>query len=533
MTQIDPRKPSRSRRRRTIVVLALLTPVVVVTVADVVLQVEAGRKLEGAIAEADLLDPGWRLADLLARRKPVPDDKNPAKRLEVAFRKLPAGWPESSDSLSFPRFGEPPEPATAPGSDATQASGSYATEAAEPAAGEEPPKLPARGMILFKELRKLSPSEPLTDLQDGALRAELEPLREAIAEARTLADTGEGHFDPDFGRIAIFVLLPHSQHAHAVGELLYLDALRRLQDGDLDGALESSRALLGAGRALGDEPVAITQVTRMKMEELALAVVVRTLARGEASDATLAALQKQLADEGSRDLVLTAMRGERAAYFDTFSRFASGELTPANLDGADATRSLRANPLAMALFQRAFYRYNASLALRLQTLIVEEAKLPLHEQGRQWYEYDLGIDGGQQTLIQRRLGVMVYLVLPLESGFVRKHYGTRAELRSTEVLVALERYRRARGSWPETLDALVPEYLKSMPRDPFIDAPVRYKRLDDGVSVYGIGFDHTDDGKFHPQHGVKHGYDSGARLWDPARRREMAGVNAQGNSLAQ
>jgi hypothetical protein len=61
--------------------------------------------------------------------------------------------------------------------------------------------------------------------------------------------------------------------------------------------------------------------------------------------------------------------------------------------------------------------------------------------------------------------------------------------------IALERYRLRRGTYPESLDSLVPELLSSPPLD-FIDGnPLRYRRTEDGhFLLYSIGVDCTDDG---------------------------------------
>src|SRR5260370_41379710 len=52
----------------------------------------ADREYRAAIAEADRLDPGWRLADLEAARAEVPDAENAALQVLTAKRLLPAGW---------------------------------------------------------------------------------------------------------------------------------------------------------------------------------------------------------------------------------------------------------------------------------------------------------------------------------------------------------------------------------------------------------------------------------------------------------
>lgn len=59
-------------------------------------------------------------------------------------------------------------------------------------------------------------------------------------------------------------------------------------------------------------------------------------------------------------------------------------------------------------------------------------------------------------------------------------------------VVAAERYRRANGAYPETLDALVPKYLDAVPRDTFSGGAMRYSR-ERGL-MWAVGQNTVDDG---------------------------------------
>lgn len=67
--------------------------------------------------------------------------------------------------------------------------------------------------------------------------------------------------------------------------------------------------------------------------------------------------------------------------------------------------------------------------------------------------------------------------------------------RTSQIAVALERYRRTHAdALPPTLDALVPQYLNSIPEDPLIGQPLRFRPVPDGYVVYSVGPDGQDDG---------------------------------------
>ncbi len=60
---------------------------------------------------------------------------------------------------------------------------------------------------------------------------------------------------------------------------------------------------------------------------------------------------------------------------------------------------------------------------------------------------------------------------------------------------ALERYRLAHGSIPDSLDSLIPQFINQIPQDVIDGQPMRYRRnADGGFSLYSIGINARDDG---------------------------------------
>ncbi len=102
-------------------------------------------------------------------------------------------------------------------------------------------------------------------------------------------------------------------------------------------------------------------------------------------------------------------------------------------------------------------------------------------------------------------------VADLAGGQVR----TQAELRCTIAALAVERHRRAKGALPGSLAELVPAYLRAVPTDPYDGQPLRYRKVADGVVIYDLGSDCTDDqGNLNRQHPGTWGTDIGLQLWD-------------------
>jgi len=90
------------------------------------------------------------------------------------------------------------------------------------------------------------------------------------------------------------------------------------------------------------------------------------------------------------------------------------------------------------------------------------------------------------------LALMAYPALT-KSAIRFAQVQTYADL--AQVACALERYRLAHGGYPETLDALTPNYIDKLPHDVINGQPLHYRRTESGHFIlYSIGWNEKDDG---------------------------------------
>jgi hypothetical protein len=86
------------------------------------------------------------------------------------------------------------------------------------------------------------------------------------------------------------------------------------------------------------------------------------------------------------------------------------------------------------------------------------------------------------------------------------------------IACALERYRLAKGQFPEKLESLTPQYISRRPNDVITGQPYKYRRTGDGQFIlYSVGWNEKDDGGVSGTHGL---YDDkeGDWVWDyPAK----------------
>jgi hypothetical protein len=416
-------------------------------------------RLEAAVIELDAADPGWRLADIEAARADVPEDENTSRVVVAAAKLLPTGWPPREFSDTF---------------------------------------------------ANLSPPERLDPAAYDQLRKELDGVAPALAEARKLAGMPRGRHRIAWARNVYTTLLQDQQSVRAVAYLLTCDAMRCDQEGDVQKSLTACRATFHAGRSIGDEPLAISQLIRIATFAIAAGALERTLAQGEPPADDLADLQRLLEDEDTFPGLQLAVRGERASMHQLFSAMEAGDFTLSQIDGRKKSPW---EERVFGMIYRDRIRNDHPQIFRWMGECLEVARLPPHLREEAAQRFDAGIRSAPRTIV-----TILFPALNKVEPADRQHH---ARVRSLAVALAAERYRREHNAWPESLDQLAPRFLAAVPLDPYDGAPLRYRRLADGVVVYSVGPDRTDDGgSVRSLVPTEPGADVGARLWDVAHRRQ-------------
>jgi hypothetical protein len=434
----------------------------------------AEARLKRAIAGADRTGPGWRQADLWANRAQVPDSENSALRLQAAIDQMPSQFLATQADTDTPKA-------------------KWLSE-------------------LSGRLSRLDPLRRLSDEDGRQLNEDLDTVKPARSLALELAGMPCGRYAVASRYLYTQEPTDHSEKVRRVVRLLQLEAVDRIQRRDTDGALEACCAIVNAGRSIGDEPNLIPQMVRIAADSVALFTMERALAQGPASDRALVKIQECLARESEEPLALFALNGDRATVYDSFQRLATGEVTLADWASDDGDeRSV--NSSGSAMLPRMFLKYNQAIILESTNRSVDIARQPDCEQASLWaqYEADRKSRGNRPA---RMIGILADMLAPAHDAAGLAFLRVKALLRVGRVMVAVEQFRLARGRWPEAIDTLVPRFLEAVPIDPFTGRELILKKLGDGVVIYSLGADQTDnDGKFEPRGRDDPGYDLGYRLW--------------------
>jgi hypothetical protein len=459
--------PSRWRKRLRIGTIAVLC-LGVVGGGFLFYALRSGEsRLQRVMDKLDREDPGWRLDELEARRKVIPPEQNSARPISAAAALGMPNWPRDEERQL------------------DQAVTDLSPEV----------RLPEQALVI---LRKNLKKEP------------------ALAEARKLADLPYGRFPITYSADGFST--PHSyvRPAREVTKLLKHDAMLRSAEGDIDGALASGRGILNAGRSLYDEPSLIVQLARTACCMVALNSIEQSLAQGEPSEATLNGLRRLLEDEEAFPVMLVAARGERAIADRFLQALRSGQVPSVTaVLGSKPGQFQIGNFDAEELAYRFYFKSSGQHVALLDHLneFVEITKLPVEEQAARLSQLDASL--GSKPLLVR---LLTFNTAKVGDADLRNKAGVRCAL----VAIALERYRRVHGRWPDSLAALVPEYLPRVPIDPYDGAPLRFRRLADRVVVYSVSLDRQDNGGNITNNPTLPGGDLGFRLWDVNRRRQPA-----------
>lgn len=294
------------------------------------------------------------------------------------------------------------------------------------------------------------------------------------------------------------ILLPHLAALKTCEQTVSLRAVAELQMGRTEPACEDARLGLYLANALRSEPFIISQLVGKAMLEIALQPVWEGLAGHRWSESQLIALDAELM---KFDLLADCHEAMRAEI----------------VSSAEEANYLRRHRDYVVQFAQNNFRY--TVASRYKFSIYRHIPGGWFYQsalrnGRSLVQYFPAVNREARTispeLIRRAdtSSVKAGYFDPLETlremfnakelfmgNFLEKIAVGQSSVDLARTAIALERYRLAHGEYPESLDALAPQFIAQVPHDVIGGGPLKYRREQDGQFVlYSIGWNETDDG---------------------------------------
>ncbi len=283
-------------------------------------------------------------------------------------------------------------------------------------------------------------------------------------------------------------LLPVLAELKRCTQLLQLRAVAELADGQNAKALDDVKLLLYLNNSLRDSPFLISHLVRIAIVAIGLQPIWEGLAEHKWSDEQLAALEAELAKVDFLADYGFIMRGERAFAIKSIENQRRTREMISFTDAGGVTNKLTVLPSAY------FYQNELAIARMQQQWILplvdtntrvispaalQRANVAVNAEMKHYSPYT----------------VQALKLFPAISATVRKIASVQVSIDLARVACALERYHLAHGEYPETLDALTPQFIEKLPHDIINGQPLHYRRTEAGQFVlYSVGWNETDDG---------------------------------------
>ncbi|HTY88460.1 MAG TPA: hypothetical protein VMB80_13410 [Candidatus Acidoferrum sp.] len=290
------------------------------------------------------------------------------------------------------------------------------------------------------------------------------------------------------------IISPHFEHLKRCASVLRLRAVAELDNGEPAKALEDVQLVLRLAGSIHNEPNQWAASLRMFITDTALQPIWEGLARQQWSDDQLVALQQELAHFDALKDYEFAMRSELAMQLKIIEYLRSERMANRMTDWNDDT--MWVPTMIYRLLPNGWFYLNARVVAR-----AFEAALPTGaELEQRILSPQISKRFGQvQAQAYRRQYLPDYFLLctgipPLDREAINCAC-MQAAVDMARIACALERYRHARGSYPEQLDALVPQFIEKLPHDIINGQPLHYRRTENGrFLLYSVGWNGKDDG---------------------------------------
>jgi hypothetical protein len=338
-----------------------------------------------------------------------------------------------------------------------------------------------------------------------AVLAGLQPYDPALAELRTMSVRRKARYPINYQTEQPFmILLPHLAKMKSITQVLNLRACAELAAGRTNEAFESVTLMLWVGDSLQEEMFLISQLVRIAGQQIATQPFWEGLARHQWSEAQLkemqerflrvdfiSALDRTLADERAGCIAAIDWVLKKKNPAEAFALFNSDELPVNSSIPADSLFG-RLIPSGWFYFEKAnvgeFMDRLTTGTWDLSSRVIYPRTVD--ENNRQFLDR---IKRGPMDAFWNHYIFAKMLLPALEKSSV-KFARAQSTANQAALACALERHWLAHGKYPEALTELVPKFIAKIPNEVVSDQPMRYRRTEQGFTLYSAGWDGTDDG---------------------------------------
>ena len=314
------------------------------------------------------------------------------------------------------------------------------------------------------------------------------------------------------GEDMISILLPHLSGFRNLAKALCWRAELHAEQGRYEDAFGDIKSCYRFGQHLKGDKVLIEQLVAIAIENLSVQALRSILSEHEINSSTLAMLQRDFEQMVAGEDFVPSLKTEKLFMYDEIQRcFTEGRLGGGHLylsrigDLSNIGDESVPTPEEL-LVQTIFSPGQWPRAVRV--LFFHPDKQQTREMTDRCYAFwdkvarktpaqihDEGIDVEKQAMEIIKGNILLEILTPAFSRISEISHRNRADIEAALTIIAVLRYERDSGSYPQDLKQLIADdYLKQLPIDPFSDKPLVYRRTDDNFILYSVGLNFTDEG---------------------------------------